>query len=461
MKTKLLCVILISITTLANSQILGKDPFFGINGVYNTSSNHTFFLHVQSADGSIFYTSISPNYMTVVSKLKSNGTVDTNFGNSGEIILNYPSPALQTFLTSQPDNKFFLVSTLSDNNSIYTNVTRFLSNGQLDNSFGNNGVSTIPNLHVGDFSYSLLQNNKILLFGRHYINNQLQNGFFIYRLNPNGTIDNSFGNNGKITTDSMKFFFLDSQFNIIVLSTQPNSSAIKKFSPDGLPFAGFGNNGVQNLNFSLDPHQAILDSNNRIVYVDGMDENVKRINSDGTLDTSFNFNPNTNNTLVNFLTEKNGFYYIGGHSMQANNNLSAYISRLSQSGAIDPVFGNFIETDPNINSYINLLAISDDSILKFDPNEGQIVKYLQVNSTLSLSEADQFADIKIENPINQTLKFSSKEKINNIEIYSMNGALIKTITDNSTDVSDLVKGNYIVRINLQNGEQKTIKVTKK
>lgn len=475
MKLKLFMLAIMALAPSSFAQILTKDLSFATNGIYTApfpSGPFNFFSgYAQSADGSIYFTYSPTSTTTVLTKLTSNGTLDNTFGNNGELVLNY-STYNNTSLTIQSDNKIVLVCTHSDANNSYTDVIRVLQNGQLDNTFGNNGIALIPNLFYGTTDYGsavhglLLQNNKLIVYGNYSTSpNLYQTDYLIYRLNSNGSIDSSFGTNGKITTTRFMKPFIDNLSNIVTFSDLD----IKKYNPNGQPLTSYGNNGVQTLNFPISNsvpfifRRAILDSSNRILYLESSSEEIKRINPDGTLDSTFNYDyfPNGISRLVNNLYEKDGFYYVCGMGELTNGGMSYFISRLTQNGSVDPTFGSFVETDPAaFNLYaISNMIVNNNSFIVAD--EYKIVKYLKNNATLSTTENINNTEIQFENPVKDQLVFTTKEKIKNIEIYSITGTLVKILENNSTDVSALLKGNYLAKVNFQNGKTKIVKVIKK
>ena len=106
------------------------------------------------------------------------------------------------------------------------------------------------------------------------------------------------------------------------------------------------------------------------------------------------------------------------------------------------------------------MFINDNSFIVTDASN-RIVKYLKNNASLSTTESISNTEIQFENPVKDQLVYKTKEKIKNIEIYSVAGMLVKTLENNSTDVSTLLKGNYIVKVIFQNGKTKTINIIKK
>src|SRR5699024_3524870 len=97
----------------------------------------------------------------------------------------------------QPDGK--IVATGADYyNYIYMLATRYLPDGSVDESCGDGGFVKVK---FGDGSEAksvlLQQDGKIILSG--YSNNL--SSFAMVRLNANGIVDSSFGENGLVVTD--------------------------------------------------------------------------------------------------------------------------------------------------------------------------------------------------------------------------------------------------------------------
>lgn len=77
------------------------------------------------------------------------------------------------------------------------------------------------------------------------------------------------------------------------------------------------------------------------------------MNSDGTLDTSFNPGTGANNMIVNVVRTSSGQYYVGGDFTSFNGTPCGRIARLNTNGSLDPVFNSSI----GANNAIRTLAI--------------------------------------------------------------------------------------------------------
>ncbi|MBB4807736.1 putative delta-60 repeat protein [Chryseobacterium defluvii] len=443
------------------AQITSKDPAFASNGIFSMPGNIAWSRMIQNSDGSIYFTSGETNSTTgltdsFLSKLTPNGTLDNTFGINGKFQLQYG--AYDSQMKRQADGKFFIISFHSDDlNSInYTDITRFLPNGQIDTSFGINGTASISNmwsdLNIRGYGL-LLQNNKVIIYGEATTGFTYSHYRIIYRLNENGSIDTSFGNNGFITTQG-RFVFLDNQLNTVVLE----GTTIEKYNINGQPLTGFGNNGV--VTHSI-PYgyigAAYMDSNNNIVY-SNLNAEIGRITPNGVQDPTFTFDPASLPfaTWILNIIEKNGYYYIGG--MNEGSDPRYFISRLTQNGSIDPVFGYFSETDPNLE-LVGDMIVNDNNIIA--NGSGHIVKYLLNSGTLSSSEiVKSNTNISFENPVKQNLIYKTREKISKIEVYSGDGKLVKTLKENNSDVSELPMGIYMTKVTFENGKTVSKKLIK-
>lgn len=461
MKKILFCVLLFAVQ-LAFGQAISKDPTFASNGISTVSTSNYAWSMTQDSTGKICSSySVANGSETFIYRLTVNGALDSTFGNSGKVQLPYYTYQCQ--LKMQSDGKlivFGYTSAISSYNHTVGVVYRVLPNGQLDNTFGNGGIVVIPTIIGSDIDARslglIVQNEKIIIYGM-----GLTNPHEIHRLHNDGTVDNSFGNNGFVTTKGAfplgTFVLLDNQKNIICLTKTSSSDSgngiIEKFNPDGKPILSFGNNGVLQASFNFGyVGKAMVDSNNKIVY-SNQNHDIFRINADGTSDNTFTYNLSSYSGLsggawIQSIVEKNGFYYIGGNG-EGDFSSTYFISRLNPNGSVDPGFGYYSESS-SLYSIEEMIINNNDIIVN---GSGSIVKYILNNAFLStLEKGKNDFEISFENPVNQYLIFTTKEKINTIEIYSADGKMVKTIKENHQNVSELPKGMYIVKILFENGK---------
>lgn len=137
--------------------------------------------------------SLMPNNAVVVIRLNPDGTVDSSFNNGqGIFYAQYGiwSSTLNAVLV-KPDGKILACGNVN-NNSMDFLLLQLLPDGQLDSSFGNNGVVITPNTGFGH-DFSLQQDGKIVVIGR-----DVATGGHMVRYMPDGSLDNGFGTNGHV-----------------------------------------------------------------------------------------------------------------------------------------------------------------------------------------------------------------------------------------------------------------------
>lgn len=471
MTKNLFLVLLLAVQTVF-AQIISKDPAFASNGIYNIGNGIYYsWTMAQDSAGRIYSSYSAPNSNeSFVFRLTTNGTLDPAFGNNGKIQLPYLT--YQNQLKMQPDGKLIVFgygNTSTVSGSIPAGIVyRILSNGQLDPTFGTGGVSIIPSIVGSDIDARslglILQNGKIIVYG---MSSYTQHN--IYRLNTNGNIDSTFGNNGSLSTQGAfplgTFVLTDNQNNIICItktsSGNYDNGIIEKFNSNGQPITSFGNNGILQTAFGLGyVGSAMIDSNNKIVY-SNQNHEIFRINPDGTLDNTFNYNLSTFSGInggawIQSIVEKNGYYYIGGNG-EGDFAPKYFISKLNQNGSINSSFGYYSETSDLYS--IEEMVINDNNIIV--NGSGSIVKYMLNNATLSTTDITKInPDISFENPVKQNLVFSTKEKVSTIEIYSIDGKIVRTLKDNNTSLSGLLKGIYIAKVTFENGRMIAKKLIK-
>lgn len=154
-------------------------------------------------------------------RFNTDGTLDHTFGTSGKVTTDINSDYdICLSLALQPDGKI-VAGGYSDNGSNNDFcLVRYNSNGSLDNSFSTNGMATFDFAGDNDFGRALVvqPDGKIILAGYADISN---NDFALLRLNADGTLDNSFGSNGKVSTA-----FYSSSDRAYAAALQPNGRIV-------------------------------------------------------------------------------------------------------------------------------------------------------------------------------------------------------------------------------------------
>src|SRR5438309_1746802 len=96
----------------------------------------------------------------------------------------------------------------------YTMLARYCSNGAMDTRFGTGGYS--DPVQIFQSKAALQSDGKIVVAGSIYNNNTGNVDFALARYNSNGSLDNSFDGDGKLTTD---FFGSDDYATSLAIQT--------------------------------------------------------------------------------------------------------------------------------------------------------------------------------------------------------------------------------------------------
>ena len=179
---------------------------------------------------------ISPTYQDLLALVKytPSGSLDNTFGGNGIVTYNFGANGYGKSVAIQSDGKIVVAGTYSGSPNKFA-LFRFLSDGTLDNSFGTSGVTLTAIGSGNSVANSLaLKGTGIVVSGFSY--NGSNNDFAIAVYNSSGTLDNTFGTSGTVTTD----------FN----SNNDISNAVAVNSSGSIIAGGSASNG-SNLDFAL------------------------------------------------------------------------------------------------------------------------------------------------------------------------------------------------------------------
>jgi uncharacterized delta-60 repeat protein len=236
------------------------DSTFGVNGRVSTSFgeefNHTRASVMVLPDGKILQCGTLRHFVSKVTlgRYESNGLVDSTFGVNGSMVMELPDFGVLHPSVRLQGDKILLSGRLSVNNSSTRfMLLRFNYNGDIDTTFGTNGIVTteVQNVqHIGG-QFEVLEDGKILLTGR--VDPHPELDYWLLKYNENGTLDSAFGTNGMVSTD---FGHDDISSTLVTLSDgkiivagwiwEPdnyNGFGIAKYNSDGTLDLGFGAGG--------------------------------------------------------------------------------------------------------------------------------------------------------------------------------------------------------------------------
>ena len=183
------------------------------------------------------------------SSAQKNGSMDSTFNQTGLIKENY---ATSNSICVDNSNKTLVLGHDNTTGGYNIYVKRYLNNGSIDNAFGINGVFENDLNNDRDYGRCIipLSNGKYIISGQNSMGSYFRT--FIMRLNNDGTIDSTFGQNGFTIIDNNEN---SDAWNLAVDQTGSiyaagyktingkMSCAIWKLKANGSLASGFGTSG--------------------------------------------------------------------------------------------------------------------------------------------------------------------------------------------------------------------------
>ena len=320
-----------------------------------------------------------------LARFNPNGTLDSTFGKNGTLTTNFGkgngigSSGATSYddaraVAIQPGGKIVVAGFSNVGNKDFFDfdfaIARYNSNGTLDRTFGGNGKVTTDFSNGSEdraFAIAIQKDGKILVAGSSP-NSPGVNDFALARYNPDGTLDKTFGGNGKVITD-----FSNGFEEAIAIAIQPDGKivaagsstatrrsfdfALARYNPDGTLDKTFGSNGRVITYFKNDSGDEAFDMalqpDGKIVVVglftpDGItfDFAVARYNTNGTLDKTFSGDgkvitdfTNSNDTARGVAIQPDDKIVVVGDSDSSRTDDFALV-RYNTNGTLDTTFGN-------------------------------------------------------------------------------------------------------------------------
>ncbi len=199
--------------------------------------------------------------LCAIFKYEEDGTPDLTFGENGLVKTIVPEGFNPSFGILQEDGKIITGGSLLGN-TIESLILRFTTEGVVDSSFGTNGVARINYFNEDHNAYSVAfqADQKLLVVAG--ITHSGKRDFCVLRYTTNGTIDSTFGTNGRVITPfssgsntAHAVSVQDDQKILLAgfLGTTPNHDfALARYTTTGSLDAGFGIGGKVITDFGED-----------------------------------------------------------------------------------------------------------------------------------------------------------------------------------------------------------------
>ncbi len=426
------------------------DKSFGTNGTVRTevSGNDSMSCVAKSAviqrDGKILvagYAYSGSIHFFVVFRYLSDGTVDTTFGTDGFALTGFDNGVGNDVANSvalQADGKIIVAGSSSNNGQGSTfAVARYDTDGTLDTTFGTKGtvrtqVNGIYGNNDAGSAVAVQRDGKIVVAGT-------SNGSFaLARYNSDGTLDNTFGSGGTVsstyhgsdgTGDFGRSLVIQLDGKIVVAGSAytfmdgGNTFAVARIDTDGVlddTFAEFGS--VKLPLFGYGPNalgeSVALGSDGRL-YVAGLFNNddgqgnefaLYRLRADGSLDSTFGTDGFVGNKIdggnagddegMSVTVLEDGKVMIGGFS-KSTSGFAFAACRYDSTGVVDSTFGT--SGSMRINIYGGSGADDEASSLIIQP-DGKFVMagYSVVDTSQLIAIARCDSNGSLDDSFNQT-----------------------------------------------------------
>jgi uncharacterized delta-60 repeat protein len=197
-------------------------------------------------------------FLSVHAVRAGDGDLDPTFGSAGKVITDFSARNdLAQAVAIQSDGKIVVVGQSGVDTVFHSALARYNADGSLDTTFGVGGKVLVSLDAAGDLlsAVAILPSGKIIAAGALNQNNA-NLAFLIARFNANGSLDTSFGNDGKTVTTfgdpsaQANALIVQSDGKIVLIGhtgfgpySELNDFALARYDSDGSLDSSFGNGG--------------------------------------------------------------------------------------------------------------------------------------------------------------------------------------------------------------------------
>lgn len=275
--------------------------------------------------------------------------LDPSFGSGGIVTTDFgPGHDTPKAVIVQPDGKILLGGYAHwFTSNVGGGLVRYDEDGTLDSGFGEDGIVNMPLYGPnGWHAFALRADGSILAGGSD------NDGYHIWHLHPDGSVDSTFGTSGRIPTNTSAIAGIGASADGGFLMR--DNTRLFRFLPNGEPDLSFGNDGETLLGVSLSgntDHGSIHElENGRILVagrrtIDGISyPAIQACLADGSVDTSFGTDgiaigapPGSSPFCVRMAIQPDGRLVMTyGRSSSAT---SFHVQRFMPDGSVDSSFG--------------------------------------------------------------------------------------------------------------------------
>ena len=312
-----------------------------------------------------YYDGISRNG---IARLNADGSLDAAFNTGTGTVNQYGSVASIYAIALQQNGKVLIGGQFTSYNGINRNrIARLNADGSLDTTFN-------PVSGANDFVNAIViqSDGKILIGGlfTSYYGTAVNR---IARLNSDGSLDATF-NPGSGTDGPVYNIALQPDGKILIggyftLYNGTSLTSLARLNADGSldsTFSPVTSPNIEVLNITLQPDGKILIGG----YFGEYDEynnaiplQIARLNTDGSVDASFNPGTGANRAVFTMALQSDGKIFIGGGFTFYNGTSINSLARLNTDGSLDTTFSSYINDDVSWGFVYAMARQPDNNIL--------------------------------------------------------------------------------------------------
>jgi uncharacterized delta-60 repeat protein len=428
------------------------NPGYACNGTINT-------MQLQP-DGKIIAGGYFSKYFEEsrlgVARINTDGSLDTTFN---------PGTGANNILTSalQQDGKIIIGGDFTTYNGISINrLARLNSDGSLDTTFN---TGTGANFTV--YTTAVQSDGKIIV-GGYFSNFNGSNKGYIVRLHTNGSVDSTFNISGTGADFYVNTCALQPDGKIVIggyITTYNGTTVnhIARLNTNGTLDATFNTGtGADQVLYAMavQPDGKIV-IGGAFTTINGSARNfIARLESTGSVDTTFTVGTGFNTYTKTITLQTDGKIIVGGGFASYNGTNSNYLIRLNSGGTADPNFtmgtGPDLDVDAALVQVDGQILIGGDFTSYNGVGRNRIAR-LNGTSTVSIHETNSPESMNIyPNPFSETIFAGAENSISKIRLVDLSGKTILEQECNTKSVSvateKISKGIYLLEIFTSTGK---------
>lgn len=434
-----------------------------------------------------------------VTRLFPDGSLDNSFGFNGQTVLLWNEANLEVYnMALQDDGNIVLVGGIDGAETGQVVIRINGSDGFPDPSFGTDGFVLIPYTIVAYlYDVAIQSDGKIVAAG---ITAESDLDITVVRLNTDGTLDTDFSFDGKVVTDVNLADWAqglvvgaDGKITVAGSTEHPGGNRnglLVRYNADGTLDNTFGTNGKVELDVSttVDEFHNLTTNGSGSIFAVGATSNpgyqflIAKYTANGTLDNSFSFDgvvqtdfSNDDDRAWDVTVQPDSRILVVGTATEGSDKLA--LARYTPEGLLDNSFGTGgkVLTSNGQNNELRSVALQSDLKIvavgtiidaQFNQRNAIVVRYTS-GMNVGIGEVDAYigSTLVYPNPITNSevtveYELNSDETVS-IELFDLSGKMIAQLQSAAAEKAGsyqktlvlprLSSGNYLLNLNTEKG----------